>query len=411
MLLHTLRRNVADLPRAFSFSSFISGLVAVLVGYAGPLLLVFQASDKAGLDRAHLSSWISAVALGCGFCALTLSLYYRKPILVAWPTAGVALLIASIANYAYPEVIGAYILSGIGLVILGWSKLFGRLIELVPKAVIAGMLGGVLLKFGLSIFTSFAVSPLMVGAMMVTYFVLRRLQFKAPAIGALVVGLIIAALHREIHLENFSPQLTTPVITWPQFTLRAAIGLALPLFIITLTSQNAPGTAVLRNSGYPDFKPDGPITLTGIVSVLGAPFGLNGLSLAAITAAICTSPEAHPDADKRYSAGVSYGFWYILFGLFGATAVTLFSGLPKSLTAAIAGLAITGAILNSLAGAMADAKERDGGLVAFLVAASDITLLGVGAPFWGLVAGLLTNLILNGTVRRRKVPGTGDQNR
>lgn len=395
-------RNLRDLPGSLTLSALVSGLVAVLVGYAGPLLIVVQAAENAGLDRAHLSSWIWAVTVGSGVSALLLSLWHRQPILVAWPTAGAALLVSSLAQYQYAEAIGAYLVTAVALVVLGFTGMFGRIMAHVPRSIIAGMLAGVLLKFGTGLFKSFATAPLLVAAMIITYLVLRRFKFRAPSIGTLLIGLAIAAASGQLHFAGFALQLTTPLLTWPQFSLRALLGLSLPLFILANASQNAPGLAVLRSFGYKT-QVDGAIVLTGILSFITGLFGGSGLALAAITAAICVSPEAQPDPDRRYAAGVAYGFWYILFGSFGATAVALFTSLPTELVGAVAGLALTGAIITALTTAMAEPTEREGALLAFLFTAADITLLGIGAPFWGLLIGVATNYILTHQLTRQPV--------
>lgn len=395
-------RNLRDLPGSLTLSALVSGLVAVLVGYAGPLLIVVQAAENAGLDRAQSSSWIWAVTVGSGVSALLLSLWYRQPILVAWPTAGAALLVSSLAQYQYAEAIGAYLVTAVALIVLGLTGMFGRIMAYVPRSIIAGMLAGVLLRFGTGIFKSFATAPLLVAAMIITYLVLRRFKFRAPSIGTLLIGLAMAAASGQLHLDGFAPQLTTPLLTWPQFSLRALLGLSLPLFILANASQNAPGLGVLRSFGY-HAKVDGAIVLTGITSFITGLFGGSGLALAAITAAICVSPEAQLDPDRRYAAGVAYGFWYILFGSFGATAVALFASLPTELVGALAGLALTGAIITALTNAMAEPTEREGALLAFLFTAADITLLGIGAPFWGLLIGVATNYLLTYQLTRQLV--------
>lgn len=386
-------RNLRDLPGSFTFSAVVAALVAVLVGYTGPLLIVVQAAENAGLDRTQLSSWIWAITVGSGVSALVMSLRYRQPLLAAWPAAGVALLVSSLPQYTYAEAIGAYVVAAVGLIGLGWSGLFGRIMDQVPRPIIAGMLAGVLVRFGLALFRALPGAPLLVGGMLVTYLLLRRMNVRAPSIGTLAVGLLLAGFSGQLQFDGVTPALTAPVWTWPAFSLRAVLGLSVPLFVLANVSQNAPGLAVLRSFGYPT-RPDGPILITGILSLLTAPFGGSGLALAAITAALCVSPEAHPDPDRRYVAGVAYGFWYILFGIFGATAVTLFAGLPRALIAAVAGLALTGALITALTNAMSEPKERDGALLAFLVTAADITLWGIGAPFWGLVIGVAANLLL-----------------
>jgi benzoate membrane transport protein len=389
----SLWQNLRDLPSSFAFSALIASLVAVMVGYAGPLLIVIQAAENARLDAAHTSSWIAAITVGCGVTALLLSLWYRQPILIAWPTAGAALLASTLSQYSYAEAIGAYIMAAIGLIVLGYSGLFSRVIGHVPKSIIAGMLAGVLLRFGLGIFHSLGDARLLVGLMILTYLLLRRWQVRAPTIGTLAMGLLVAGLGGQLHVDQVALDLTTPVITWPTFTVSGLLGLALPLFVLANTSQNAPGLAVLRSFGYM-VKPDGPILLTGITSLIMAPFGGQGVALAAITAAICVNPDAHPDPDRRYSAGVAYGFWYIFFGLFGATAVSLFAGMPKALLGALAGLALTGPLLLALSNAMTEPKEREAALLAFLFTAADLTLFGIGAPFWGLVVGVAANYLL-----------------
>lgn len=386
-------RNLRDLPGSLTFSAVVAALVAVLVGYTGPLLIVVQAAENAGLDRSQLSSWIWAITVGSGVSALVMSLRYRQPLLAAWPAAGVALLATTLPQYSYAEAIGAYLVAAVALIALGWSGLFGRVIDRVPRSVIAGMLAGVLVRFGFGVFRALADAQVLVGAMIVTYLLLRRFNVRAPSIGTLGVGLVVAALGGQLELEHFAPALTIPVWHWPVFTPRAVLGLSLPLFVLANVSQNAPGLAVLRSFGY-QTNPNGPILITGVISLLTAPFGGSGLALAAITAALCVSPEAHPDPDRRYVAGVAYGFWYILFGIFGATAVTLFAGLPRELIAAVAGLALTGALITALTNAMTEPKERDGALLAFLVTAADITLWGIGAPFWGLVIGVAANYLL-----------------
>lgn len=390
-------RNILDLPRSLALSSVSAALVAVLVGYSGPLLLVVQAAQAANLSDAQMSSWVWGVTVGSGVGALLLSLWYRQPVLCAWPTASVALLVTSLPQYPFNQAIGAYIVCSIALILLGMSGLFGKLMEQVPLTVIAGMMGGVLLKFGTNIFKSLLEDPLTVVLMIVAYLLLKRFKFRAPSIATLFVGLAIAALSGHLQVNEIRPQLTIPQLTMPVFTWQAMLGLALPLFVLANASQNAPGIGVLRSFGY-DAPVNGPIGFTGLISLLTAPIGSHGVALSAITAAICVSPDAHPDKDKRYSAGVAYGFWYILFGLFGATAVALFTGLPKPLVATLAGLSLTGAISTALTNAMSKPEERDAALLAFLLTAADIQIFGIGAPFWGLVAGVLAHWLLVGRI-------------
>ncbi len=389
----SLRRNLRDLPGTLTPAAWVAGFVAVLIAYTGPLVLVFQAAGNAGMGREQLASWIWALTVGSGLCSLVLCLWYRQPIVVAWSVAGSALLVTNLAHYSLPEAVGAYLLAGLAAAILGWSGLFRRMLAVVPTPIVLGMLAGVLLRFGINLFTALPERPVIVVTMLAAFLLLRRLAFRAPTVGALAAGLVIAAFSGDLHFQAVRVELAVPQWIWPQFNPAVILSLGLPLFVLAIASQDAPGLAVLKSAGYAA-PVDGPLIVTGLASVLTAPFGGHGLNLAALMAAICAGPEAAPDMERRYGAGVAAAFWFILFGSFGATAVTLFSGLPKALLAAVAGLAMAGAILSSLAGAMADVRHRDGALFALLLTASDITLLGIGAPFWGLMAGVVVSRIL-----------------
>ncbi len=389
----SVRQNIRDLPRAITPSAVLSGLLVVVVGYASSLVLVFQAATNANMDNAHLSSWVIAITLGSGVCSIVMSLWFRQPAIAAWSTPGIALLFNTLGSYPFSEIVGAYIIAAIAIILLGFSGLFGRMMRLVPQPVVMGMLAGVLIRFGFSIFTSFPESPVMVFIMLVVFFLLRRLGYRAPTIGALAVGLVIAALGQEVHLEGVQLGLSDPLWTAPTFSVEALLSLALPLFTLALTSQNAPGQAVLRGDGY-EIPINKALVVTGLGSLIGAPFGGHGITLSAITAAMVTGPESHPDHDKRYSAGVATGFWYIITGVFGATVATLFAGLPLALIHAISGLALTGAIMSALSNAMVEPIGREGALVAFMCTAANFTLFNVGAPFWGLVFGVLTHFIM-----------------
>lgn len=388
-----LKRNLRDLPATLTPAAGLAGLVAVLIAYTGPLVLVFQAATNAGLDRAQLSSWIWALTVGSGLATLPLCLWYRQPIVVAWSVAGSALLVTNLSRYSLNEAVGAYIVAGLAAVIVGWTGLFRRILALVPTPIVMGMLAGVLLRFGIGLFTALPERPFIVLGMLVVFLGLRRLNFRAPTVAALAAGLLIAALTGDLHLQGLTAELAIPYFIWPEFRPGSLISLGLPLFILAIASQDAPGLAVLQSAGY-KAPVDGPVIVTGLASILTAPFGGHGLNLAALMAAICASPEAHPNPDRRYGAGVAAAIWFIVLGSFGATAVTLFAGLPKALIAAVAGLAMVGAIISSIAGAMSEPQERDGALFALLLSAADVTLLGIGAPFWGLVAGVLVSQIL-----------------
>ncbi len=393
----------------FSPSAFVAGLVAVIVSYAGPSLIIFQAATAAGLSQAELSSWIWAVSIGSGISAIVLSWWARAPIVTAWSTPGAALLVAALPNYSYGEAIGAYLVAGMLATLIGVSGLFETIMTRIPKSIAAAMLAGILFRFGAQIFASFTASPLLVGVMFAAYLVLKRFLPRQAIALVLVVGTLLSAIDGKLNFEGFHLELATPVFTRPEFSLSAIVGLGLPLALVTLTGQFVPGVAVLRTFGYS--TPAGPLVWgTSLIAVLLAPFGAHGVNLAAITAAICSGPEAHPDPAKRWVAGVSLGAIYVVVGLFGATLAALFVALPKELVAAVAGLALIGAILNGLVGAMSVEKEREPALLTFLVTASGVAFLGIGSAFWGLVVGVAAALVLSTPVATR-LGGSGAEAR
>ncbi|MCU0514873.1 MAG: benzoate/H(+) symporter BenE family transporter [Anaerolineae bacterium] len=386
-------RNLRDLPQALSLSAVVAGFLVVLVGYTGPLLILLQAARAGGLTDAQTASWLWAATVGNGITTMLLSLRYRQPLTAPWSTAGVALLVTSLAQYTLPQAVGAYLLCALAVMLLGASGLFGRVMALIPQPVVQGMLAGILLRFGIGLFTTLPERPLMVIAMIGVFFGLKRLQFRAPTLGALIIGVVLAAAGGEIHLDQVALTLTVPQITLPEFTPDAALSLALPLVLLALSSQYAPGQAVLLAAGY-RAPINGILVITGGASLVWGLFGGHGVTLGALLAALVTGPDAHPDPDRRYAAAWASGAWYVLFGLFGATVMSLFAGFPAALVAAVAGLALSGTITGALTGALAVPEGREGATVAFLCAAANFTLLGIGAPFWGLVAGIAVHLLL-----------------
>jgi benzoate membrane transport protein len=389
-----------SLRRDFSLSALAAGLIAVAVSYAGPAVIVFQAAKVALLSAEQLSSWIWAISIGSGITGIFLSLRFKVPVITAWSTPGAALLVTSLAHYGYAEAIGAFIFSGVLITLFGVSGLFSYIMERVPKGVVAAMLAGVLFRFGTNLFGSLERLPVLVLPIIFAYMLTRRLLPRYAVVAALFVGLGVAIGLDRVDVHVLSVSLAVPVFTMPAFSLSALIGLGIPLCFVTMASQNAPGIAVLQTAGYQ--VPVSPlVTTTGLATILLAPFGAHGINLAAITAAICTGPEAHAAPGRRYVAGLVCGAFYLLVGAFGAVVASVFSALPESLIASLAGLALLGALSGALGGAMADEKGREPALVAFLLTASGVTFFGIGAAFWGLLAGLLTDAILFRPLRRR----------
>ena len=378
--------------RDASFAALAAGFVTVLVGFASSAVIVFQAAQALGAWEGEIASWMWALGLGMGVTCIALSLRYRMPVVTAWSTPGAAMLIASSTGVPYAEAIGAFVLSAILMAVAGFSGVFERSLSRIPVSLASGMLAGVLLRFGLDVFVSMQTQLLMALAMFVTYLCGRRLFPRYAVIATLAMGIAIAAASGLLHLETVRLEWARPVFTTPALSLASLFGIALPLFIVTMTSQNVPGVAVIRASGYQ--VPISPVIgWTGVVNAVLAPFGAFALNLAAITAAICMGREAHHDPDRRYVAAICAGLFYVLIGLFGATVAALFTAFPKELVMAIAGIALLGTIGNSLAAALREESEREPALIAFLVTASGVSFAGIGSAFWGLLAGALTLLV------------------
>ncbi|NWB95194.1 benzoate/H(+) symporter BenE family transporter [Pseudomonas gingeri] len=375
-------------------SAMVAGFIAMMTGYTSSLVLMFQAGQAAGLSSGQISSWIWALSIGMAICSIGLSLRYRTPITIAWSTPGAALLITSLSGVTYGEAIGAYITCAVLVTICGLTGSFEKLVKRLPSSLAAALLAGILFKIGSEIFVAAQHRTGLVLGMFFSYLIIKRLSPRYAVLAALLVGTALSGLLGLLDFSGFHLEVATPVWTTPSFSLAATISIGIPLFVVAMTSQNMPGIAVLRADGYN--VPASPlISVTGIASLLLAPFGSHGINLAAISAAICTGPHAHEDKSKRYTAAVWCGIFYGIAGTFGATLAALFAALPKELVLSIAALALFGSIMNGLNLAMTEPKEREAALITFMVTASGFTLFSVGSAFWGIVAGVLTLLILN----------------
>ncbi len=375
-------------------SAVVAGFIAMLTGYTSSLVLMFQAGQAAGLSSGQISSWIGSLSIGMAICCIGLSLRYRAPIMIAWSTPGAALLITSLPGVPYSEAIGAYMLASGLIVLIGLTGTFDRIMRRIPGSLAAALLAGVLFKIGLEICVAAEQQPVLVIAMLLAYLLGKRLLPRYAVLAALLVGSGLAGVLGLLNFQQFELQLAVPEWTTPHFSLAASISIGIPLFIVAMASQNLPGMAVLRANGY-DVPASPLLTTTGFTSMLLAPFGSHGIHMAAISAAICAGPEAHEDPRKRYTAAIWCGVFYGIAGIFGATLAALFSALPKALILSIAALALFASIIGGLSQAMSEPKEREAALITFLVTASGMTLLSVGSAFWGIVAGLLTLVILN----------------
>jgi len=378
-----------------SLSAVVAGFIAMMTGCTSSLVLIFQAGQAAGLAPAQISSWLWALFIGMALCNIGLSLRYRSPVTVAWSTPGAALLISSLGGVAYPEAIGAFITCSILIIICGVTGSFERLVKRLPASLAAALLAGILFKIGSEIFVAAQHRTGLVLGMFFTYLIVKRYSPRYAVLVTLLVGVALSGMLGLLNFSGFALEIAAPVWTTPVFSVGATISIGIPLFVVAMTSQNMPGMAVLRADGYT--VPASPlITVSGVASLLTAPFGSHGITLAAISAAICTSPNAHEDKDKRYTAAIWCGIFYGIAGIFGATLAALFAAFPRELVLSIAALALFGSIINGLTVAMNEPKEREAALITFMVTASGLTLFSIGSAFWGIVAGVLTLMILNG---------------
>ncbi|EMX9178283.1 benzoate/H(+) symporter BenE family transporter [Citrobacter sedlakii] len=374
--------------RAFSLPlpTLLSGFVAVLVGYASSAAIIWQAAVAAGASAEQIAGWMTALGIAMGVSTLGLSLWYRAPVLTAWSTPGAALLVTGLQGVTLTEAVGVFIVANALIVICGITGLFARMMRIIPHSLAAAMLAGILLRFGLQAFTNLEGHLMLCGSMLLAWLALKRVAPRYAVIAALFTGALVAWLEGEVVTRTLSVAPVIPTFIVPSFSLAHALGVAVPLFLVTMASQNAPGVATMKASGY-DVPVSPLIVVTGLLALLLSPFGVYSICIAAITAAICQSPDAHPDASKRWLAAASAGVFYLLAGIFGSSITGIMAALPVSGVQMLAGLALLSTLSGSLYQARNHDAERDAAIVTFLVTASGVTLWGIGSAFWGLMAG------------------------
>ncbi|PWW46727.1 benzoate membrane transport protein [Melaminivora alkalimesophila] len=380
--------------RDLSLSAATAGFVAVLVGFTSSVALVFQAAQSFGATPAQITSWMWALGLGMGLCSLLPSLILRQPVMVAWSTPGAAVLAAAGATggFGMGEAVGAFIACALLITLAGATGWFERMMNRIPMEIASALLAGVLARFGMQAFAALQTALPLVLAMLLAYLLARRLLPRYAVVLTLAAGIAWAAAAGQMHWSAVQLELARPVFTAPVFTLQAFMSLALPLFIVTMASQNLPGVAVMRATGY-RLPVSRLVGMTGLATLVLAPFGAFALNFSAITAAICMGPEAHPDPARRYTAAATCGLLYVLVGIFGAVVTGLLTAFPEELVVAIAGLALLGSIGGGLASALAGESHREAALITFLVTLSGVVIAGIGSAFWGVVAGSLALLV------------------
>ena len=369
-----------------------AGFIAPLVGYTSSAAIIFQAANSTGANDAMITSWFWALGLGMGLSTIGLSLFFKQPILTAWSTPGAAILVTSLAGVPMAEAIGAFLLCSVLLTLVGLSGWFDRLIAFMPQSIAAAMLAGVLLPFAMHMIMSLESQLVLVFTMIMTFFISRVFWPKLAIMVTFLMGIMIAGVQNLIVWQSLSLQISSPIWTAPEWSLSAAIGVAIPLFIVTMASQNLPGIVVLRSHGYD--APAAPlITWTGITGLLMAPFGGFAFNLSAIMAAICMGKDVDADPQQRYRSAVWAGLFIVATGIFADSLTGLFNSLPQALVVSIASLALLGTISGSLSAALVQESERIPAMITLITTASGVALWGIGSAFWGLVLGVLALLI------------------
>ena len=376
-----------------SISATVAGFLAVLISYSGPLIIFFQAAQRAHVSTDMMVSWIWGISIGAAVSGIYLSIKYKTPVITAWSAPGTALLVTLFPNISLNEAVAAYITSAIVIFLIGITGYFDKLLKWIPQDVAAGMMAGILFQFGISLFTASDSMPLIVFSMLIVFLIAKRLMPRYTMIWVLAAGVLLSLILGKMNPVDVSFNLAIPQWISPEWTWNSTLNLAVPLILVSLTGQFLPGMAIMKLSGY-DTPAKPIITATSIASLAVACVGGITIVLASITAALCMGKDAHELKEKRYIAGIANGIFYILGGLFAGSIVMLFSLLPKELVAALAGLALLGAIATNISVAMKNDGQRDAALITFLASASGMHFLGLSSVFWGICIGVIAHFIL-----------------
>lgn len=387
----TLFKSLKD---DWSVSATVAGFLAVLISYSGPLIIFFQAAQKANVDPSMMISWIWGISIGAAVAGIFLSIKYKVPVITAWSAPGTALLVTLFPNISLNEAVAAYITAALVILVIGLTGYFDKLLKWIPQSIAAGMMAGILFQFGLGLFTATNSMPLIVFGMVLVFLVSKRINPRYSMVWVLLAGVLLSLVLGKMNPVTVDFSLAIPQWISPEWSINGMLNLAIPLILVSLTGQFLPGMAIMKLSGY-DTPAKPIITTTSIASLAVACVGGITIVLASITAALCMGKDAHELKDKRYIAGIANGVFYILGGLFAGSIVMLFSLLPKELVAALAGLALLGAIATNVSVAMKDESERDAALITFLATASGMHFLGLSSVFWGICIGLVAHLLLS----------------
>ncbi|UUS61965.1 MULTISPECIES: benzoate/H(+) symporter BenE family transporter [unclassified Acinetobacter] len=376
----------------FSIPAAFAGFITFLVGISVSAVLVIQSAQLLGANTAEITSWFWALGLGIGLSGLILSWKFKYPVATSWSTAGLALILATANGYSINAALGAFLVCGLLTAILGFLGIFEKILRYIPQSLTSAMLAGVLLKFGIELFVSLQNEWAFVLGLLAAYVISKRLLPRYSIVITVIIGIMLCPLLLGFQLPALNLELAQPVWVTPEFSISAILGLALPLFVINMASQYLPGLAMIKSYGYQPHV-NQLIGWTGTAQTLLAPFGCFSVNIAAISAAISLDNQAHPDEKKRYIAGMTCGFFYILMGLFAATLVSFLTAFPLVFITALAGIALLGTIGHNIVIAFQEASEREAALLTFLFSASGVQFFGIGSAFWGLVFGLVVHAI------------------
>ncbi|MFJ3314005.1 benzoate/H(+) symporter BenE family transporter [Herbaspirillum huttiense] len=394
------RKEASMVQRQGSLTAWVAGFLAVLISYAGPLVIFVQAAHAGQVPQSQLVSWVWGISMGAGVSGLLLSWWFRMPIITAWSAPGTALLLSLFPGVGMPEVVGAYLMAAVILIVIGVTGCFEKILAFIPKGIAAGMMAGILFQFGVQAFRSSVGAPLMVFAMLAAYLAGRRWWPRYGIVVVALTGFAVAFAGGRTELGALHLELAQPVFIAPHFSVGMFFSLTVPLVLVSLTGQFLPGMAVLQLAGYhPPTR--AVVTGTALASLLTACFGGITIVLAAITAALCTGKDAHPEPGRRYIAGIANGVFYLIGGTFAASIVTLFAAFPKELIAALAGLALIGAIVSNIRLMSEDGSHAEPAVITFLATASGMTLFGLGAAFWGVVIGMAAHWLIGRPAQKK----------
>ncbi len=376
-----------------SVSSVVAGAIVALVGMTSSAVIVFQAASSAGLSPIEASSWMGSLCLGMGILTIFYSFYYKTPVLFAWSTPGAAILVTGLKDFLLPEAIGAFLFSAFLIFLFGVTGLFEKLINKIPQALASALLAGVLFHFSTDVFVAFKSQTLLIGLMLISYVFSRKYFPRSTMLIVLIIGFAISLSTHLLRLEEIKLSLAHFYFVTPVFSFAAILGIGIPLFIVTMSSQNLTGVTVMKSNNF--HIPISPLIWgSGLMNLVTAFFGGFTINLAAITAAIAMGEDAHPHPEKRYWAAVISGIFYLIIGLFAGTVTSLFAAFPKEMIMGIAGMALFGTISACLDRALNDFKNREAAFITFAITASGMTLLGINSAFWGLIAGGLVQFFL-----------------